>query len=49
MLDLIKFFPEDEITAGILLDGEYERFNLNLRDWSKRIILPNGSMLQNTH
>lgn len=36
MLDLIKFFPEDEITAGILLDGEYERFNLNLVDWAKK-------------
>lgn len=32
MLDLIKFFPEDEITTGILLDGEYEQFNLNLID-----------------
>lgn len=36
MLDLINFFPEDEITAGILLDGEYERFNLNLVDWAKK-------------
>lgn len=36
MLDLIKFFPEDEITVGILLDGEYERFNLNLVDWAKK-------------
>lgn len=35
MADLIKFFTEDEITAGILLDGEYERFNLNLVDWTK--------------
>lgn len=49
MLELIRLFPEDDHTAGILLDGEYERFNLNLRDWTKKIILPNGSMLRNTH
>lgn len=36
MIDLIKFFPEDEITAGIFLDDVYERFNLNLVDWAKK-------------
>lgn len=35
MLELIRLFPEDDPTAGILLDGEYEQFNLNLVDWSK--------------
>lgn len=38
MLSLIKFFPADksnEITAGIFLDDEYERFSLNLTDWTK--------------
>lgn len=35
MLEFIRLFPEDDHTAGILLDGEYEQFNLNLVDWSK--------------
>ncbi|MBU3845589.1 MAG: hypothetical protein H9855_01155 [Candidatus Acinetobacter avistercoris] len=35
MLELLRFYPEDDHTAGILLAGEYELFNLSLVDWSK--------------
>lgn len=38
MLKFIDFFCEnklDEKTAGILLDDHYEKFSLNLKDWTK--------------